>query len=351
MTADLLRKSVPRLVKRIVPGTILGLILLVLTFAVWVAFYGFLPGPPTDADSAVVTIPRGSSIRGIGTILAENGVVDDDIRFLFLAKVSGYGGRIQAGEFRLDTGRTPFEVLRTLVAAKQVQHSITIPEGLRASEIAAIFGEGGWLDPQSFANLLVNKEFMAKQGFSGPDSLEGYLFPDTYLLTRDINGADKIIALMVGRFNQVWTEITAKLEEKPDREKTVILASIVEKETGSAGERPLIAGVFRNRLQLGMKLQSDPTVVYGLENFTGNITRTDLQTPTPFNTYTTSGLPAGPICSPGRLAMLAVLFPAQTKDLYFVSKNDGTHHFSETLAEHNNAVQKYQRKKNGDKGK
>ena len=156
---------------------------------------------------------------------------------------------------------------------------------------------------------------------------------------------------MVGRFNQVWTEITAKLEEKPDREKTVILASMVEKETGSAVERPLIAGVFRNRLQLGMRLQSDPTVVYGLENFTGNITRTDLQTPTPFNTYTTSGLPAGPICSPGRQAMLAVLFPAQTKDLYFVSKNDGTHHFSETLAEHNNAVQKYQRKKNGDKGK
>lgn len=351
MISDSLRTSATRFLKRIVPGTILCLSIFVLTVGVWVVIYGVRPGPHTAAETVVVIIPRGSSIRGIGTILADNGVVSEDIRFLLLAKISGYAGRLQAGEFRLDTGRTPFEVLRTLVSAKQVQHSITIPEGLRASEIAEIFSEGGWLDPQSFANLLVNKEFMAKQGFSGLDSLEGYLFPDTYLLTRDINGAEKIIALMVGRFNQVWAEITAKLEEKPDQGKTVILASIVEKETGSAVERPLIAGVFRNRLQLGMKLQSDPTVVYGLENYSGNITRTDLQTPTPFNTYTTAGLPAGPICSPGRQAMLAVLFPASTKDLYFVSKNDGTHHFSATLDEHNNAVQKYQRKKNGEKGK
>jgi UPF0755 protein len=350
MIDDSLGKSVPGLRRKIVPAAILALVLALL-FAGWVFLYGVTPGPESEDSWAVVVIPRGSSIRAIGDILADNQVVAADIRFVLLAKLSGYGGRVQAGEFRVDTGRTPLEVLKTLVAAKPIQYSITIPEGLRASEIAAIFSEGGWLEPQSFASLVADKEFLAKQGLAGLDSLEGYLFPDTYILTRNLHGSEKIIALMVGRFNQVWTEITARLEEKPDREKTVILASIVEKETGSAAERPLIAGVFRNRLQLGMKLQSDPTVVYGLENFTGNITRTDLQTPTPFNTYTTSGLPAGPICSPGRQAMLAVLYPAQTKDLYFVSKNDGTHHFSETLAEHNNAVQKYQRKKNGDKGK
>lgn len=350
MISDLLGKLVPGLRRRIVPAAILTLIFALLLTG-WVFLYGVTPGPESADSWAVVAIPRGSSIRAIGEILVENRVVDDDIRFVLLAKLSGYGGRVQAGEFRVDTGRTPLEVLKTLIAAKPIQYSITIPEGLRASEIAAIFGEGGWLDPRGFASLVADKDFLAKQGLEGLDSLEGYLFPDTYMLTRDLHGSEKIIALMVGRFNQVWTEITARLEEKPDREKTVILASMVEKETGSAVERPLIAGVFRNRLQLGMKLQSDPTVVYGLENFSGNITRTDLQTPTPFNTYTTSGLPAGPICSPGRQAMLAVLFPAQTKDLYFVSKNDGTHHFSETLAEHNNAVQKYQRKKNGDKGK
>jgi UPF0755 protein len=124
---------------------------------------------------------------------------------------------------------------------------------------------------------------------------------------------------------------------------------MVEKETGAAIERPLIAGVFLNRLQLGMRLQSDPTVVYGLENFSGKITRRHLRTETPYNTYTIGGLPAGPICSPGREALLAVLKPTATKHLYFVSKNDGTHHFSETLAEHNSAVQRYQRKNSGEK--
>jgi UPF0755 protein len=317
----------------------------------WLASYGFRPGPEMAAPTAVVNIPRGSSLQAIANILSAKRLIHEDVRFLFLAKISGYSGTIQAGEFRLDTGKTPLEVLKNLATAKAIQYSVTIPEGLRASEIAAIFGEGGWFDPRSFANLLIDKEFIAKHGLAGLDSLEGYLYPDTYLLTRDVRGAEKIMGLMVGRFNKVWAEITAKLEEKPDRQKTVVLASIFEKETASAAERPLIAGVFLNRLQLGMRLQSDPTVVYGLEKFSGTITRSDLQTPTAYNTYTLAGLPAGPICSPGKESLLAVLAPSHTKDLYFVSKNDGTHHFSETLAEHNSAVQKYQRKKTGEKGK
>ncbi len=350
--SDFSGKHASRIIlKRIVVATILFLLVPVLLFGCWVALYGIRPGPERAVPDAVVIIPRGSSLQSITTILAAKGIIYQDVRFLFLAKISGYSGKIQAGEFRLDTGKKPLEVLEALISAKSIQYSITIPEGLRATEIAAIFAEGGWFDPRSFANLLVDKEFMAKHGLSGLDNLEGYLYPDTYLLTRDSRGAEKIMGLMIGRFNKVWLELTTKLEGKPDREKTVILASMVEKETGASSERPLIAGVFLNRLQLGMRLQSDPTVVYGLEKFSGTITRSDLQKQHPYNTYTVAGLPAGPICSPGKDAMLAVLAPTHSKDLYFVSKNDGTHHFSASLAEHNAAVQKYQRKKGGEKGK
>ncbi len=339
------------LIKRIVLATILFIFLPGLLFAGWLALYALRPGPTLAAASLVVTIPRRASLQSIQTLLATKGIIYEDVRFLVLAKISGYSGLIQAGEFRLDTGKKPLEVLKTLVSAKAVQYSITIREGLRASEIATIFGQGGWFDPRSFANLMVDKDFIAKLGLSDIDSLEGYLYPDTYILTRDARGAEKIMAMMVGRFNKVWGEITAGLAEKPDLQKTVILASMVEKETGAAVERPLIAGVFLNRLQQGMRLQSDPTVVYGLENFSGTITRRDLQNPSPYNTYTLAGLPAGPICSPGKDALAAALAPTPTKALYFVSKNDGTHHFSESLGEHNNAVQKYQRKKGNEKGK
>lgn len=327
----------------------LSLLIFVLGLAGWLFAYGFRSGSPSKEMSAVVVIPKGVSLATIGVVLAEAKLIDEDVRFVILAKLSGLGGKIKAGEFRLPTGTSPYQLLKALVSAKAVQHSITIPEGLRASEIGDLFGEGGWFDPRSFANLIVDRDFIEKQGLAGVSSLEGYLYPDTYRLTRDNRGAERVVAMMIGRFHQVWNDLVDDMEQKPNQAKTVILASMVEKETGAAVERPLIAGVFLNRLQLGMRLQSDPTVVYGLENFPGKITRRHLQTETPYNTYTIDGLPAGPICSPGREALLAVLRPATTKDLYFVSKNDGTHHFSETLAEHNSAVQRYQRKNSVDK--
>lgn len=317
-----------------------------------VALYAFFPGPAQDREKVAVNIPKGKSTREIGSILAEAGVIDDDIRFLLLAKISGYAGRLQAGEFLFETGKRPLTVLKTLATAHSIQYSVTIPEGLNAAEIAKIFAEGDWCPPDSFAKLVIDGQFMAGLGMQGVDSLEGYLYPDTYMLTRDMRGEPgKIIGLMVGRFTKVWSEMTENLGDKPDRQKTVILASIVEKETATASERPLIAGVFHNRLQLGMKLQSDPTVTFGLVNHEGPLTKADLQTPTPYNTYVIPALPAGPICNPGRDSMMAVLYPSDTKDLYFVSKNDGTHYFSGDLAEHNSAVQKYQKKKNGEGGK
>jgi len=330
---------------------LLVVVLPLLTLAGWFANYVTTSGPQSSNETVIVTIPRGTSVRGISDILAREGVIYGDIRFLILAKISGYSSRLQAGEFRLRTGVKPGEVLKELAFARPVEHPITIPEGLRAAEIAEIFGELGWCDPKKFVRLVSDKSFLEKLGFGQFDSLEGYLFPDTYLFTRDIKGAENIIPIMVRRFADVWNEITAPLAEQPDREKTVILASIVEKETGAREERPLIAGVFSNRLKLGMRLQSDPTVVYGSKNFAEAITRKDLQTATPYNTYIITGLPAGPICNPGKFALEAVLHPALTPNLYFVSKNDGTHHFSKTLREHNRAVEKYQRKNSSFKGK
>ncbi|MCP4337796.1 MAG: endolytic transglycosylase MltG [Desulfobulbaceae bacterium] len=337
--------------KRIVLWTILLTVFALLACGGWYGYYVISPGPETDSETVTVTIPRGTSVRGIANILAQKNVIHDDFRFLLLASFSGYSSKLQAGEFLLQTGRKPGEVLRKLASARSIEYAITIPEGLRAAEIAEIFGEAGWCDPKKFISLIYEKPFMEKLGFGNLASLEGYLYPDTYLFTKDIQGAEKIIPIMVKQFTEVWQELSASLEEEVDREKTVILASIVEKETGAPEERPLIAGVFSNRLRSGMRLQSDPTVVYGSEKFSMPITRKDLKTPTAYNTYTLPGLPVGPICNPGKEALGAVLRPATTKHIYFVSKNNGTHHFSNTLREHNRAVQKYQRKKKVKKGK
>jgi UPF0755 protein len=177
-------------------------------------------------------------------------------------------------------------------------------------------------------------------------TLEGYLFPDTYLFAMDLP-VQTILRSFVARFNQ---HFGPEQEEKAHnlgftRHQVVILASVVEKETAVPEERPLIAGVFLNRLKKGIRLQSDPTVIYGLKNFDGNLTKAHLQTDTPYNTYTRKGLPASPICNPGAASIQAVLDPANTSYLYFVAKKDGTHHFSTSLAEHNAAVLRHQKKR------
>ena len=337
--------------RRIVLGTILLITVALMVCGGWYAAYVFSPGPEVAQETVIVSIPKGTSVRGIRDILAHEHVIHNDIRFLMLAKISGYSSRLQAGEFRLRTGIKPGEVLKELAFARSIEYPITIPEGLRAAEIAQIFGEYGWCNPKNFIKLVSDKSFLEKLGLGDLNSLEGYLFPDTYLLTREITGAENIIPVMVKRFNDVWNGLAAGLDEEPDLHETVILASIVEKETGTPDERPLIAGVFHNRLQSGMRLQSDPTVIYGSKKFSAPISKKDLLTPTPYNTYTLPGLPVGPIANPGKEALAAVLYPTPTDTLYFVSKNDGTHYFSKSLPEHNRAVIKYQRKNSDKKGK
>jgi UPF0755 protein len=343
--------SHPGLWKRVVLWTALFLCLTILPAAAWLMLYGYSRGPVVENDSVVITIPKGTSVRGISEILGEAAIIRDDLRFVLLAKWQGVAAKLRAGEFQIPTGKTPLEVLELLVNARQVQHAITIPEGLRAEEIASIFAKEGWCDPYIFNELVLDGEFIAGLGLSGIRSLEGYLYPDTYYLTRDVHGAETVITLLVDRFHAVWGELTTDLKEPPDRQKTVILASIVEKETGDAAERPLIASVFHNRLKQGMRLQSDPTVVYGLSKYSGTISKADLKSETPYNTYVIPALPAGPIANPGKAALQAVLNPSDDTYLYFVSKNDGTHQFSTNLKDHNLAVQKFQRKNDNRNGK
>ena len=315
-------------------------------FAAWLAAYAISRGPANQQDALIVYIPKGSSVRQIGHLLGEAGLINDDIRFLLLAHLSGLASKLQAGEFQLDSGLRPISLMQALRRAVPVQHAITIPEGLRASEIAKLFADNGWCDARSYESLVENRTFIESLGLKDLSSLEGYLYPDTYHLSLSMKGAEALISLQVKRFEEVWNELTAAGpgSKTLDRQKAVILASMVEKETAEPSERPLIAAVFLRRLELGMRLQSDPTVVYGLKGSTGNLTKLDLQTPSPYNTYIVPALPAGPIANPGKEALQAVLQPVATSYLYFVSKNDGTHHFSANLKEHNSAVQTYQRK-------
>ena len=192
-------------------------------------------------------------------------------------------------------------------------------------------------------SLVRDKTRVASYHIDGP-SLEGYLYPDTYLISRDLD-ARELVDLMVRRFWKVFNDLIRGQKRDMSLREIVTLASIVEKETGLAEERPVIASVFLNRLKKRMRLESDPTVIYGLKNFDGNLKRKDLRTPNPYNTYTNHGLPPGPIANPGRESLMAVINPAETDYLYFVSRNDGSHCFSTTLKEHNRAVVRYQKRR------
>ena len=318
-------------------------------------YWDFLHTPAPGLGQESVIILRGAGVREIGTILADKGLVKNDVRFLILARTSGLATRLKAGEFAVPRGLTPPEVLQLLARGKVVQYHVTIAEGLTMARIASILADKGWVEEKSFLALCRDRQFIASLGLA-QNSLEGYLFPDTYALTREDRGnAGKIITTMVGRFFQVWKEVAPGRKKKgapqttpprgPDdlsRHQIVTLASIIEKETAKSDERPLIAGVFYNRLRRGMRLQSDPTTIYGLTDFNGNLTRKDLRGKTPYNTYVIAGLPPGPICNPGKAALTAALHPAATDALFFVARNDGRHQFSATLKEHNRAVRKYQ---------
>lgn len=322
---------------------VLFLLVAVVSLGGWFLKFVTTAASGEKTESVIVVIAKGTTLQGINAKLAEYDLVAEDIRFLLLARYLGVATKLQAGEFALHRGQTPGQLLQELANAKSIQHPVTIPEGLVIDEIAEIFAEDGWCDKEEFTRLAHDPEFLKSLDLEGYPSLEGYLYPDTYYLTRKGYEAADLIRMQVRRFFSVWEEVAKENSSELSSFEILTLASMVEKEAGRAEERPLIAGVFMNRLDRGMRLQSDPTVMYGIENFSGRLSKKDLRTPTPYNTYTLDRLPAGPICNPGRDAIYGVLHPEKTDYLYFVSKGMGRHYFSKNLREHNRAVYKYLR--------
>ncbi len=322
-----------------------------LLFLLWIGAYIFTPVPAPDQEEVSIIIPPDLFFPAIEKKLIDAGVVEQDCRFLLTAHLMGVANSLKAGEY-LFTGRlSPHRVLRELNKGSMVQRPVTIPEGANLRQIATILGDGGWLNPNRFMELSHDREFISTLGLN-LETLEGYLFPDTYLFERGGHNPESIIMTMVAQMRKVLDETGAATglpQAKLDVHEILTLASIVEKETGQTLERPLIARVFLNRLHKGMKLQTDPTVIYGIKDFDGNLTRQHLREYTPYNTYVITGLPPGPIGSPGRAAIEAVMQPARGSYYYFVSKNDGSHYFSESLAEHNRAVTKYQKRRRNHK--
>lgn len=296
----------------------------------------------TDNEPVDVTIPAGESFDRLAGRLVEKGILRETLRFKLLARLRGDDKYLKAGEYRLSDGMTPLQLLDMLVRGEVFLHVLTIPEGYTLSQIAEAADNLELTDKTAFLAVATDPATAAAFDIPG-QTLEGFLFPDTYHFAKGLSPRS-IITTMVERFRQqfvpAWHHRAAQLGMTVYQ--VVILASMIEKETGAPFERPLISSVFHNRLEKGMRLASDPTVIYGIKDFDGNITRKHLRTPTPYNTYVIKGLPVGPIANPGHAAIKAALYPAQSDYLYFVAKKDGTHHFSKSIQEHNRAVRKYQ---------
>jgi UPF0755 protein len=314
-----------------------------LFWLLWIGVYAISPGPDSAKKQIEVVIPQKTSLGRIQEILADNYIIKDDARFTMLAGIMGAAHQLMAGEYVMEAGLKPYEVIKLLKQGKVLYRSITIPEGTDTARVADILDKAGWIDRNSFLKLTEDQEFIKEMGVAAK-SLEGYLFPDTYFLSKGQQDETAIIKMMVDNHQQVFAEIMQASSAKANvmtPHEIITLAAIVEKETGRPEERPLVASVFLNRLARGMRLQADPTVRYATGKLEGPLTRSDLKIPSPYNTYHANGLPPGPICNPGRAAIEAVLFPADTEYFYFVSKDDTTHYFSRTLEEHNRAVARF----------
>jgi UPF0755 protein len=304
-----------------------------------------VPFKAYPGDEVFFTVSAGESSASVARALSAEGIIKDAGLFLAALWVKGATGRVQAGEYHFEGETSLWEVVDRLVAGDVSYRTVTIPEGLTVTETAELLSKQGLGDADELTRAFGRGTLVASLD-PGAEDLEGYLFPDTYRFPRRPT-TEEVARVLVSRFLGVFDGVrqarTAALDLSV--REAVTLASVVEKETGRPEERALIASVFWNRLRRGMRLQSDPTVIYGLKRdgrFDGNLRRGHLRMETPYNTYVRTGLPAGPIASPGKAAIDAVLDPAQSKYLYFVSRNDGSHHFSASLREHNAAVRKYQ---------
>jgi UPF0755 protein len=303
------------------------------------------------APEVFVEIPSGTGVNAIGHRLVEAGVVRNSYAYRLALRLADENRPLKAGEYRFTDAMTPADVIDKIARGDVYLRPITFPEGLTIAEMGGIFEQHGFGPAKEFIAAATSPETLAEiqEIDPGARSLEGYVFPETYALPRHTTAA-MLVSQMVDRFKHVTAELRAETGAQGadgfNLRQLVTLASLVEKETAKAEERPLVAAVYRNRLRIGMPLQCDPTVIYALRQagiYNGNLTRANLQFDSRYNTYRYPGLPPGPIAAPGKAALEAAARPADVPYLYFVSKNDGSHVFASTLAEHNRNVDLYQR--------
>jgi UPF0755 protein len=304
--------------------------------------YAAFPPP-----GVTVEVRPGAGGGEIARALEREGVVPSAFLFRAYVRIEGLGGQLQAGEYRFETAASPAEVARKLAGGEVLLHKVTVPEGLTVEETAGVLSRSGYWEEPEVREALGHPEWIHDLDPGAPD-LEGYLFPDTYAFPRGIP-ADEIVRTMLDRFREVYAEGTAEAGTGLTVREMVTLASLVEEETRLAMERPVVSSVIHNRLERGMKLEIDPTVIYALRRagLPGTpLKRSDLRYEDPYNTYLHPGLPPGPICSPGRASLEAAIRPAPTEYLYFVvdPAREGAHYFSRTHREHLRAVRRYRQR-------
>jgi UPF0755 protein len=323
---------------------ILFALLLVALIAAAIAFTSLNISYQGFRDQAILDFPKGTSTQAMAEELAQNGVIHYAWQFL-LARALHSSQRLQAGEYRFVRGDTPANILNRIARGDVFFYEVVVPEGSNIFDIASIVGRFDFLKASDFLRAARDPTLIRDLAPEAP-TLEGYLFPATYRITRSTT-VQQLCAMMTAQFRKEWRGLDDRAHTRPVSA-VVTLASLIEKETGRADDRPLVASVYENRLSKGMPLDCDPTTIYAAlleERYRGTIYRSDLNSDNAYNTYRHAGLPPGPIANPGLASLRAALAPAETDYLYFVAKPDGSgeHQFSETMAQHNLAVQQYRR--------
>lgn len=304
----------------------------------------------SNREQVNVVVKSGTGLWNIAGKLKSNGFIYSS--YLFMLCTLPYSGRLIAGEYTLQKDMSILDIVQKMGRGERNIYALKIIEGHNLYNIGESAGKSSIMSSEDFLRLSKDRGLLQKLGITG-DSLEGYLAPDTYYYSKEVEFNVFIEAIAKKTFKNFEKEdIKKRMEElKFDIHKTLTLASIIEREAKLKEEKPIISAVFHNRLKMGMPLDADPTVLYGTRAFNGPIKKTDLTTYTPYNTYTFAGLPKGPICSPDKNSIMAALYPASVDYFYFVSKNDGTHVFSKDMDEHNRFVAMYQRSKNAKNNK
>lgn len=314
-----------------------------IVFIILLYNYGNTPASSSSAEQ-VVDIKPGMNLRQVSNFLADKQLLNEPSAFVLYTYLQGKQNRIQAGEYRFSPSIPPWKILESLTNGTAILYTVTIPEGYRITEIAELFEKKGLASKEDFIEETRNQELLESLQISSGGSLEGYLYPDTYKFAKAA-GAKKIVHTLVDTFKERVQNPELMQKAKAGKltfHEIVTLASLIEKETGLATERKLISSVFHNRLVKKMRLQTDPTVIYAMVNFDGNIRKKDLSIDSPYNTYKHFGLPPGPIASPGLDSIRAAMEPDHSDFLYFVSRKDGSHQFSTNYKDHTRAIQKYQ---------